>query len=56
MKNKRIIIGGIVIVIVLISLIALFTNKNTTYETYDLNTPARVGVVHLVVSDLDRSV
>ena len=56
MKNKRLIIGGIVIVIVLFSLIALLTNKKTTYETYDLNTPARVGEVHLIVSDLDRSV
>jgi len=40
----------------LISLITLFFNKNTTYETYDTNTPARVGEVHLIVSNLERSV
>ena len=40
----------------LISLIILIKNKNTAYVTYDTNTPPRVGEVHLIVSDLGRSV
>ncbi|WP_203247176.1 VOC family protein [Sporosarcina beigongshangi] len=56
MKNKRIIIGIVVSVVLVISLIALLTNKNSAYETYDTDTLPRVGEVYLVVSDLERSV
>ncbi|MEK5037742.1 VOC family protein [Sporosarcina sp. FSL K6-3457] len=56
MTNKRIIIGIVVSAILVISLIVLMTNKNSTYETYDTDSLPRVGAVHLGVSDLERAV
>ena len=56
MAKKYIFIGSIVLVVALISIIVLFANNKPAYETYDTNTPARVGEVHLIVSNLERSV
>lgn len=54
MNNKRIIIVGIVLVVVLISLFFLFKKNDTTYETYNTDSPSRLEGVHLIVSDLDK--
>ena len=54
MKNKRLIIVAIVLVIVFISLFALLKKDNTTYETYNTDSPARIGEVHLVVSNVEQ--
>lgn len=56
MTKKRTIIVGIVLIVVLISAFILFKNDKTAYELYDTNTSTRVGEVHLVVSNLERSV
>lgn len=55
MTNKRKIIGGIILVVVLILVIALFKNNKNTYPTYDTNTSTRVAGVHLIVSNLEQS-
>ncbi|TQR05007.1 VOC family protein [Psychrobacillus soli] len=54
MKTKRLIIIGIVLVIVLISLFTLLKKDNTTYETYNTDSPTRVGEVHLIVSNVEQ--
>lgn len=56
MANKRKFIVGIILVAVFILVIALFKNNKTTYPTYDTNASARVGEVHLIVSNLERSI
>jgi catechol 2,3-dioxygenase len=56
MTNKRIIIVGIVAIILMISLFALMKNNSTNQVTYDPDSPSVIGDVHLIVSDLDRSV
>lgn len=56
MANKRIIISVVVSTVLLISLIVLLINKDSAYEIYDMDAPPRVGKVHLIVSDLERSV
>ncbi|SES02021.1 VOC family protein [Psychrobacillus sp. OK032] len=53
MKNKRLIIIGIVLIIVLITLFVLFKKNDSTYESYNTDSPTRVGEVHLVVSNVD---
>lgn len=55
MKNKRLIIVGVLLILVLITLFVLFKKDKTSYETYNTNAPARVGEVHLIVSDLAQS-
>lgn len=54
MKNKRLIIIGIILVIVLLSLFTILKKDNRTYETYNTESPARVSEVHLVVSDVEQ--
>jgi catechol 2,3-dioxygenase len=56
MMKKRIIIGIIIFIVILISVIILMKNKNMAYVTYDTSMPPRIGEVHLIVSDLGRSV
>ncbi|MFJ8065978.1 VOC family protein [Psychrobacillus sp. NPDC096426] len=54
MKNKRLIIIGIVFVIVIISLFVLLKKDETAYEAYSTDSPNRVGEVHLVVSNAEQ--
>ncbi|MFJ5769445.1 VOC family protein [Psychrobacillus sp. NPDC093180] len=54
MKNKRLIIIGIVLIIVFILLFMLFKKNVSTYEVYNTDSPTRIGEVHLVVSDIDN--
>ncbi len=56
MKNKALITGCIGVVVLLSCVYILFINNEVVYETYDTNSSARVGEVHLIVSDLERSV
>jgi len=56
MMKKRTIVGIIVFIVILISVIILMKNKNTDYVTYDTSSPPRIGEVHLIVSNLGRSV
>ncbi|GGA21986.1 VOC family protein [Psychrobacillus lasiicapitis] len=54
MKNKRLIIIGIISITLFISLFMLFKKNDSTYELYNTDSPTRIGEVHLVVSDVDN--
>lgn len=64
MKNKALLIGGMLIVAISIAVYVFLQNnepvdiitEETTYDLYDTNTPARIGAVELIVEDLARSV
>lgn len=64
MKNKRVLIGGILFFVVILAGFMLFKDKEgekktaqeKTVELYDVNSPERIGEVSLTVSDLARSV
>ena len=64
MKNKTLLIGGLLIVAISITVYAFLQNneqaeaiiEETTYDLYDTNSPARIGAVELIVEDLARSV
>lgn len=64
MKNKALLISGIALVVLFIAMYVLLPNEEitdeideeTAYEIYDINSPARIGEVHLTVSDLARAV
>ncbi|MBK3495892.1 VOC family protein [Viridibacillus sp. YIM B01967] len=56
MTKKQIVIVTVALAVLLISIIVLTKNKSITYETYEKNSPPRIGAVHLTVSDLERSV